>query len=152
MKSGLYYTNPKREKSIKPLNPSFKYTFTIKWSKMAIIILVFFAHPPFPPDHYCPILIWLCGDVAKFHIFKVPRFQDSKVPRFLNFKISKSKITRFPSDFSQNGWHVRYYRTTNVGYGTTNTDAGVGIGLKRGIRKFDKKIIDSPIRPLISRK
>ena len=27
--------------------------------------------------------------------------------------------------------------TTNVGYGTTNADAGVGIGMKRGIQKFD---------------
>ena len=26
--------------------------------------------------------------------------------------------------------------TTNVGYRTTNADAGVGIGMKRGIRKF----------------
>ena len=31
------------------------------------------------------------------------------------------------------------YGTTNTGYGTTNADAGVGIGLKGGIRKFDKK-------------
>ena len=28
---------------------------------------------------------------------------------------------------------------TNVGYGTTNADAGVGIGMFRGIQKFDKK-------------
>ena len=34
------------------------------------------------------------------------------------------------------------YGTTNIGYGTTNADAGVGIGMKRGIRKF---------RPLICR-
>ena len=31
------------------------------------------------------------------------------------------------------------YGTTNAVYGTTFTDAGVGIGMKRGIRKFDKK-------------
>ena len=29
------------------------------------------------------------------------------------------------------------YGTTNTVYGTTNADAGVGIGLKRGIQKFD---------------
>ena len=34
------------------------------------------------------------------------------------------------------------YGTTNVGYGTTNADAGVGIGLKRGIQKFEKKAIN----------
>ena len=28
-----------------------------------------------------------------------------------------------------------------LGYGTTDADAGVGIGLKRGIQKFDKKNI-----------
>ena len=33
------------------------------------------------------------------------------------------------------------YGTTNVGYRTTNADAGVGIGLKRGIQKFDNKIL-----------
>ena len=31
------------------------------------------------------------------------------------------------------------YGTTNVGYGTTYADAGVGIALKRGIQKFNKK-------------
>ena len=35
---------------------------------------------------------------------------------------------------------------------TTNADAGEGIGLKREIQKFDGKTINSPIRPLISRK
>ena len=30
------------------------------------------------------------------------------------------------------------YGTTNKVYETTNADAGVGIGLKRGIQKFDK--------------
>ena len=29
--------------------------------------------------------------------------------------------------------------TTELGYGTTDADAGVGIGLKSGIQKFDKK-------------
>ena len=29
--------------------------------------------------------------------------------------------------------------TTELGYKTTNADAGVGIGLKMGIQKFDKK-------------
>ena len=29
--------------------------------------------------------------------------------------------------------------TTNAVYGTTFADAGVGIGMKRGFRKFDKK-------------
>ena len=42
MKSGFYYTNPKRKRSIKPLKVLFKYIFTIKWQKMAIIILVLF--------------------------------------------------------------------------------------------------------------
>ena len=36
-------------------------------------------------------------------------------------------------------------RTTNTVYGTTFTEAGVGIGLEEGIQKFNKK------RPLISR-
>ena len=31
------------------------------------------------------------------------------------------------------------YRTTELGYGTTFTDAGVGIGLKRGISLIIKK-------------
>ena len=31
--------------------------------------------------------------------------------------------------------------STNVVYGTTFTDAGVGSGLKRGIQKFDKKTL-----------
>ena len=31
------------------------------------------------------------------------------------------------------------YGTTKIGYGTANTDAGVGIGLLRGIQKIDKK-------------
>ena len=31
------------------------------------------------------------------------------------------------------------YGTTNMGYGTTNADAGVGIGLKGGLQKFDPK-------------
>ena len=30
------------------------------------------------------------------------------------------------------------YGTTELGYGTTHADAGVGIGMKRGIQKFDK--------------
>ena len=42
MKSGFYYTNPKRGKTIKPLSQLFKYNFTIKLPKMAIIIMVFF--------------------------------------------------------------------------------------------------------------
>ena len=40
---------------------------------------------------------------------------------------------------------VMHYGTTNVGYWTTNADAGMGIGMKRGIRKL------GPTRPLISR-
>ena len=32
---------------------------------------------------------------------------------------------------------TRPYGTTNVSYGTTNADAGVGIGLLKGIQKFD---------------
>ena len=31
------------------------------------------------------------------------------------------------------------YGATNTVYGTTNANARVGIGLKRGIQKFDKK-------------
>ena len=31
------------------------------------------------------------------------------------------------------------YGTTNTVYGTTNADAEVGIGLKKGIQKFDKR-------------
>ena len=42
MKSGFYYTNPKREKSIKPLNPLFEYNFTIQLPNIAIIIMVIF--------------------------------------------------------------------------------------------------------------
>ena len=42
MKSRFYYTNPKREKSIKPLNLVSKYNFTIKWPKIAIILVVTF--------------------------------------------------------------------------------------------------------------
>ena len=42
MKSGFYYTNPKRENPIKPLNLLFKDNFTIKLPKMAIIIMVCF--------------------------------------------------------------------------------------------------------------
>ena len=49
------------------------------------------------------------------------------------------------------GWSIGY-GTTELGYGTTNTDAGVGIGLKRGIENFIKKAIHLPIRPLISRR
>ena len=32
--------------------------------------------------------------------------------------------------------------TTALGYGTTNADAGVGIGLRGGIQKFDKQTIN----------
>ena len=39
MKSGFYYTNLKQKKSIKILRILFKYNFTIKWRKNAIIIM-----------------------------------------------------------------------------------------------------------------
>ena len=42
MKSGFYYTNPKRKNPIKPLNQLFKYNFTMKYQKVAIIVMVFF--------------------------------------------------------------------------------------------------------------
>ena len=43
--------------------------------------------------------------------------------------------------------------TTELGYGTTNADAGVEIGLKRGDSEiWQKKTIYYPVRPLISRK
>ena len=32
--------------------------------------------------------------------------------------------------------------TTDIGYETTNTDAGVGIGMKGGIQQIDKKEIN----------
>ena len=41
MKSGFYYTNPERKKSIKPLNLIFKCNLTIKRPKIAITIMVF---------------------------------------------------------------------------------------------------------------
>ena len=34
----------------------------------------------------------------------------------------------------------RGYGTTNTGDGTTNADAGVGIGMERGMRKNEKTI------------
>ena len=34
------------------------------------------------------------------------------------------------------------YGTTNTGYGTTNADAGVGIGLKGGFKKITEKAIN----------
>ena len=42
MKSGFCYTNPERENQIKPLNLLFKYNFTIKLQKNAIIIMICF--------------------------------------------------------------------------------------------------------------
>ena len=42
MKSGSYYTNPKRKNPIKPFNLLFKYNFTIQLPKHAIIIVVLF--------------------------------------------------------------------------------------------------------------
>ena len=33
-------------------------------------------------------------------------------------------------------------RTTNIGYGTTNAGAGVGIGLKGGFNNLNKKAIN----------
>ena len=41
-------------------------------------------------------------------------------------------------------WSEVGYVTTELGYRTTNTDVGVGIGLKAGFRNLTKK-------PLISR-
>ena len=35
--------------------------------------------------------------------------------------------------------NISVYGTTETVYGTTNTDAGVGINLLRGIETFDKK-------------
>ena len=40
MKSGFYDANPKRNKSIKPLNPIFKYNVTITLPNMTIIIAI----------------------------------------------------------------------------------------------------------------
>ena len=34
------------------------------------------------------------------------------------------------------------YGTTELGYGTTNADAGVGIGLKRGFRNLIEKAMN----------
>ena len=42
MKSGFYYTNLKQKKSTKILKVLFKYNFTIKLPKMAIIIMISF--------------------------------------------------------------------------------------------------------------
>ena len=42
MKSGFYYTNPKRKNPIKPLNQLFKYDFTIKLPNITIVIMVLF--------------------------------------------------------------------------------------------------------------
>ena len=42
MKSGFYYTKLKQKKTIKPFEILFKYKFTIKWQKMAIISLAIF--------------------------------------------------------------------------------------------------------------
>ena len=42
MRSGFYYTNPKRENPIKPLHPILKYNFTIQWPEKVIIIIIFF--------------------------------------------------------------------------------------------------------------
>ena len=44
MKSAFFYTNPKRTNSIKPLNLLFKYNFTIKLPKTAIIIMAMIFH------------------------------------------------------------------------------------------------------------
>ena len=44
MKSGFYWTNPKRKKSSKPFKILFKYNFTIKWQKNAIIMLAMIFH------------------------------------------------------------------------------------------------------------
>ena len=40
---------------------------------------------------------------------------------------------------NHNDHNAPMYGTTNVGYGTTNADAGVGIGMLKGIRKFENK-------------
>ena len=34
----------------------------------------------------------------------------------------------------------RICKSHNIGYGTTNADAGVGIGMKRGIQKIDGEL------------
>ena len=60
MKSRFYYTNPKRENPIKPLSPLFKYNFTVKLPKMAIITLVIFAYPPPSPT----INVQFSGDLG----------------------------------------------------------------------------------------
>ena len=44
MKSGFYYTNPEREKSIKMFKILFKGNFTIKLPKNAIIIITMIFH------------------------------------------------------------------------------------------------------------
>ena len=42
MKLGFHYTNPKRNKLIKPLNLLFKHNFTIRLPKMAKLLWYFF--------------------------------------------------------------------------------------------------------------
>ena len=65
MKSGFYYTNPKRKKTIRPFNQLFKYNVTIKWPKNTIIILVICAHPPPSPT----INVQFPTRLIRLHIF-----------------------------------------------------------------------------------
>ena len=39
--------------------------------------------------------------------------------------------------------HTARELQTNAGYRTTNADAGVGIGMKRGVRQFEKNLLIS---------
>ena len=64
MKSGFYYTNPKRKKSIKPLNLSSKKYYYIFGVKMAIIIMVLFPMI-FLCIHQCFVFLQLFQGVSK---------------------------------------------------------------------------------------
>ena len=80
-----------------------------------------------------------CEFVSFLFRFKMLVHMASFLFNMLETHIYKRKI--FQKRFALAFWHC--YGTTNVGYRTTNADAGVGIGLKRGgFRNLIKKAIN----------
>ena len=127
MKSGIYYTNPKRKKSIKILNPLFKYNFTIELPKVAIIIMVCF--------------LWFSYGFPNGIRELLGRVLEMEIQEIINLEVSMRFVKlRYMTQST-----LVVLKTTNVVYGTTNADAGVGIGMKRGDSEIWQK------RPLISR-
>ena len=73
-----------------------------------------------------------------FSNFRIPPFHTDSHP-CIRIGGPVAYIDCFPEHLDR----AQGYGTTNIGYGTTNADAGVRIGIKRGIQKFDKKLLIS---------